>query len=415
MRLPARSGWSSPRIAALTGLLALLAATNRWMSWSGGARLLTAHDEHAYRQIALAAPGLPSAHLPNQYAQLFALNYVVGLVHAGLDIDVDVLYRIVSLALIGLICWTLALAVRRTGVSTPMFVVCLAAFVLNTYALRYYLLALGYVTDLSFVLAIAILSLALLSERFWLALFGIVLATLARQSALPVTFAVAGVFAFAPPWRRAPARLRWGRAATLLLVPWAVFGGLLAVSAGFSSPTTPGVRGLTLVGAIERLPSGLGALAEHCVRVANPLFIVAALLIVAILVRARRTPTHPRLDRRFWTLLVLGLSVWLQPVALNPSYSGHPERLAVMSLIPFVVALALVLADVERCGASLSPGRAGLVVAILAVGSLHYLYTWIGPSTALQGAVLQLMAAVAAGFAVWQGLMVRREHAAQVG
>lgn len=405
---PRPTGWRDRRCELLTAaaLLALLVATNRWMSWRGGAVLLTAHDEHSYRQIALAAPSLPGSRLANQYAQLFALNYLVGLIHAGLGVGIDLLFRVVSLVLIGLICWTLTLALRRTGVSTPAFAVCLGVFVLNTYALRYYLLALGYVTDLSFVLAIAMISLALICERFWLALLGIVLATLARQSALPVTFALAGIFAFAPPWRLADARVRWSRVAAVLLIPWLLFAALLAVSASFSAPTTPGVKGLTIVGAVERLPSGVGALAEHLVRVSNPLFILAALLIVALIARARLVSEHSRPRPALWTLPVLGLSVWLQPVALNPSYSAHPERLAVMSLGPFVIALGLLLADAERSGAPLTPRRAVVLVAIITAGSLQYLYTWFGPATALQGALLQFIAALAAGFVAWQGLSV---------
>jgi len=72
-----------PKVSRASVEKALLALTNRWMSWSAGAKLVTARDEADYRTIALAAPGLPSGRLPNQHAQLFVLNYLVGLLHAA--------------------------------------------------------------------------------------------------------------------------------------------------------------------------------------------------------------------------------------------------------------------------------------------------------------------------------------------
>jgi hypothetical protein len=397
------------RLAVLVAVAGALAATNRWMSWNAGSLLVSARDEMIYRRMALAAPNLPSGPIGNQHAQLFAPNWLVGLLHHVTGVGIDVVFRMASVALMLGICGLLWAALARAQLSTPAFAACLTLFVLNTYSLRYYLIAPGYVTDLGFVLCLAAIALGLISARFWLVLAGILLAVLARQSALPVTVVLAAWLAWGSPWRAAPRRMRTLRSVAVLLLPWVLFGAVLAVCAPFSVSRTPGISGLTLLGAIEHLPSGAGAFAEHFARVLNPMFGVAALLAVALLVRRRLRrgsgdPRLPPLSDGFWACLVLGLSVWLQAVALNPNYSGHPERLAVLGLAPLVVALAFVLGDLERAGAAIPGGHAAVVAVLLGVGSLQYLYTWFGPSTATQGGLLQLVTALGAGAVLWHGL-----------
>src|ERR1700753_2955727 len=76
--------------SAVTGaLLTVLAASNRWLNFGAGQRLVSARDEASFRLIALAAPRLPSGRLANQHAQVFAFNYCVGLISDALPIGVE--------------------------------------------------------------------------------------------------------------------------------------------------------------------------------------------------------------------------------------------------------------------------------------------------------------------------------------
>jgi hypothetical protein len=387
------------RPAITAAIAGLLVASNRWMGWAAGARLVQARDEAEYRRIALAAPGLPHRPMGNQHAELFALNWLVGVIHDALGAPIDIVFRTVTLALmvaLVIVLWRI-LAHLRAGPAT--FAVCMGVVLLNAYSLRYYLLAIGYVTDVSFVLALALIVLGLLSERFWLVLAALLLATLARQSALPLAPALVLIFALLEPWRAGQPAARGLRCALLVIVPAAAFTALVAISAPFSVSATPGLRGLTVIGSLERLPRSLGALAEHLVRCSNPLFAVGALLIAALAAGGWRRITPPT-----WACLLLGAAVWLQALALNPGYSGHPERLAVLSLVPFTGALAVRLTELERAGHRLEGWRAGVIVGLLALGSLQYLYTWLGPSSAVQGGLLQLITAVGAGAIAYRGL-----------
>ena len=125
-------------------------ATNRWMSWNAGFRLLMPYDEADYRVIATDAPRLPSVRLPEQHAQRFPFHYLLGLVAHAFGFGVPTAYRI-AVILLSLLLAALLIAVLATvQASDWVAVICLAVFVLNTYSLRYYMIAPGMGVDLVF-------------------------------------------------------------------------------------------------------------------------------------------------------------------------------------------------------------------------------------------------------------------------
>jgi hypothetical protein len=404
------------RAGLMIGLLALLALTNRWLSWTAGMNLVRDGDELIYRQIALAAPGLPTVPLPNQNAQSFGPSYVVGLVAHALGLSVESAFRVMVIVVILGVCLALHVALRQLALSTPAYAVCLAVLILNTYALRYYLLALGSIQDLGFVLVLAVAVGAMASRRIAIVLPALVLASFTRQTALPLGLVFAWWALRGPGWREARAAVRAVRAIALAVAPVLGYLIVLALVASFSAPTTPGVAGLTVLGDFEHLPRRLGALIEHLGRVLNPLFAVLILMLVVLISERGSVPVARRDPRRRGTLrwiqsipfearatAAIGGVIALQPLFLNTTYSGHPERLAVLSLWPLTLSLGYLLAWREREGRQVSPATAAAVAVVLAVGSLQYLYTVVGPADALQGAVLQLVTAALAGMLLWRG------------
>jgi hypothetical protein len=388
------------RLAITGGLLALLAATNRWQGWTAGWQLVDGHDEPIYKQMALAAPHLPTL-VPNQHAQEFPLVYLVGLAAHLLGVSVDYVFRAVAYGVIVAICLSLHRLLDRAGVRLSTYAVCMALLILNTYCLRYYLIVPGYFLDVTFVLAIGIALGALISERYWLVVAAIVLGVLARQTAVVTSLTLGWWVAFGPGWRDAGGLRRACRAIGAVAIPVVTYLALVRLSARFSAPDTPGIVGLTVIGDLEHLPSTLGALADHAVRVADGLFAVAGLTGVAILSRYR-TGDRARLPFEFVGCSVVGWSIVLQALALNTSYSGHPERLTVLAMLPFVAAIGYLLREREQVGLVLPGSVAAVMIAVLTVGSLQYLYTVVGPSTAAQGAILQLVAAAVVSALLWR-------------
>jgi hypothetical protein len=52
------------------------------------------------------------------------------------------------------------------------------------------------------------------------------------------------------------------------------------------------------------------------------------------------------------------------------------------------------------------------MVLVLTVGSLQYLYTVVGPATAVAGGLLQLVAAIIVGWLLWGAFQGRRPQLA---
>ncbi len=369
------------------------------MSWGAGYRLLGANDEASYRVIARAAPGLPSARLPEQHAQRFAFHYVVGLIAHATGASVESIYAVAVIAVVFALCAALGLVLARIRVSTPVFALCVGVFILNTYSLRYYGLAPGEIADLWFDLGLLVGLLGLVDRRYRLVLVGIAVATLARQTAVLAALAVAYWAYFGPEWREAGRRLRGARSVGVVVVSVGLYVLLVRIAAPFSASTTPDFAHFTLLADLERLPSGLGRLGQHGLRTVNGLLSVAALIGVAVLAR-RRSDTAAPLPFEFWGCLLIAASVVVQPLIFSPEYAAHNEtRLAVLSLGALVCALAFAWRDFER---SPLPPVVVALLAVLAVGSLHHLYTVIGTSSATQTVALQVIAAACVAGLLWR-------------
>jgi hypothetical protein len=87
---------------------------------------------------------------------------------------------------------------------------------------------------------------------------------------------------------------------------------------------------------------------------------------------------------------------------MNPAWASYNEnRLSVIGLIPFVVALALMLADLEHARArALSIRAAAIAVGLLALASFHHISTVVGTANKGQTLMLEVIVAVALLFGV---------------
>jgi hypothetical protein len=413
--LAVRAAAHGPSVVLLA-LCLFVAATNRWLSWEGGVRLLTARDVTSYEAIARAAPGLPGADLPAHHAERFPVHWVVGTLDDVLGAPLHALYRVLMIAaMAGTLALLHAIVARRLPVAA--YAVVVGAFVLNPYALRYQLLVPGMLADATFVLGIAVALFGLAGRRAWAVVAGMALAAVARETVLPVVPVVIAWLALAPDWRAEPGRRRALVGGAVVVAVGAIYAVTRAIAAGFSAPSLPGVLDAGAVARGYSLPapslstlddytlldalSAPGTLAEHLARVATPPLAMVA-LIAAVLVIARRRGVRPPFP--FWGCLALSASIIAQPLLVSPDVLfGNETRLTALGLLPLAAAPAFVLErlrpDLET---ALRPRDVLLIVGVLAVASLHHLYTVVGPTSPSQIAPIQL---VAGALAAW--LLVR--------
>lgn len=383
--------------ATVALLLAIVAATNRWMSWGAGLVYARADDEHAYLLIARAAPGMPGERIAPQHADRWPLHWLMGWVADLTGAQVEILYRYAAIALAIAVLLALAGVLMRVGASTATALLCLGVVALNPYALRYYALAPGYLTDLGLELGIALSLLGVVTRRLPLVLAGALLGAVCRQTMLPLLPVLALWVAYAPQWRDDDGgRARLGRAGAVLALPIVVYGVVGAAAQDFSRPTVAFSQ-LTILEHTTKLPGTASDLVNHFAHVGIVLLAIGGLLIATLLSTGLRN-----LPFAFWGSLTIGLVVVAQAAALNPDpvfndYSSSNEpRLTAMGLGALAVALAIARGAAERAEPArqaAAPALALVALGLLTIASLHQDLTII--STGSSGVTLALQTVVA--------------------
>jgi hypothetical protein len=392
----ARSQLGTRGVVLIMALLtAFLLLTNYWTG-------LPSHthpwgtDVISYQEMAAPAPGLPHIVIGSAYTQRFVPHYLVGLFNWATAIGIHPAYRILwALCFAGLI-GVFARALLALRLSTIVFALSFALFVLNPYSLRESILTPGAVQDLTFVLGLGLVMWGLLDGTFALVLVGSAVAILSRQTELLVAPVAAYWVLRGPGWREQAVRVRRGRAIWVILLTALLYVATDLLTSSFTrrfQPRFPHDTILTLLVPTHGHPS---TLASHLGRCAIALIMPAA-VILAALIASRLRGRAERLPFEFYASLAIGMGVIIQPIGVSPSFPGfahNEQRLVGIGLLPIVVAAAIALRHGQHQGAlRFSRSRVWIVFAALMVASLHHIFTRVGPSSLSMFVALQMLAA----------------------
>jgi hypothetical protein len=360
-------------LAVLLLWAGFVAAIQRWPSWEEGVRVQFAADMDVYEVIARAAPGLPDTDVLRAYAQRFPVHWLIGVAHDVTDVPLHTLYRVAAIACIALILVAVHVALTALGLDVRAYALALGVVAASAYPVHYLLAAPGMVSDGIFVLGLSVMLVGFVRGGLRVALAGLALATLGRQSALPVGVAAAVWAAFLPAWR--PVRYR--AAAAFLVVPGVLYAVLNFASDSFSAPRPAGIDDLTVIGFF----TGVRPLADHVGRVVLGIAIPAALVAGAWLRTRGPAP---------WGPLLVAAAVAGQPLVLGPLANASNEpRLAGMAAPAFAVAAGMLLR-----GAALGRAETLVCAAAIAAGGLHHRYTIAGLGRNAVWATVELVSAV---------------------
>ena len=368
----------SPRAAVFLGWVALLLATQAWPGIDRGIEAEFATDAGAYRSMAAAAPGLPDGPIREQHAERWVVQWLVGTLADVTGMGLETAYRVSSLAVVAGFLVVLQLVLLRLRLSVALHAVCLGLVLASPYPFRYWLAAPGMIGDAVFGLGLVLALLGLVRGSFRLVLLGLVVGTLARQTALPVALALALLLALPRTSFLTGRRARLLGAAAVALVPLALYGLVRSVAESFSVADVPSLGELTI------LADAPGQFAGHLGRLllgaAFPLAALAACS--GLRARAALSP------------LVAGAAVFVQPLLLSASWliSNEP-RLAGLAVPALAVGAAALLGGRARLGSA----NAAVVCAALFLGSLHHLYSNVGLGRPVWVAFAGLAALLTAG------------------
>lgn len=369
-------GTNGAHLVVLVLWAGFVAAVQRWPSWAEGVRVQYAADMDVYEVIARAAPGLPDTDVLRAYAQRFPVHWLIGVAHDVTDVPLHTLYRVAAIACVALILVAMHVALTALGLDARAYALSLGVVAASAYPVHYLLAAPGMLSDGVFVLGLSVMLVGFVRGGLWVALAGLALATVGRQSALPLGVAAAAWAAFLPAWRP----LRFRAAACFLLVPAAIYGVLQIASDSFSAPRSAGIDDLTVIGFF----TGVEPLADHVGRVALGIAVPAALVAGAWLRTRGEAP---------WGPLIVAAAVAGQPLVLGPLANASNEpRLAGLAAPAFAVAAAMLLR-----GAVLGRAETLVCAAAIAAAGLHHRYTIAGLE---QNAVWATVELVSAGIVV---------------
>lgn len=368
----ARAATRSP--LSVLGLWAVLVlAVQRWPSWEEGIRVQFAADTRFYEVIARAAPSFPSTEVLRSYAERFPTHWLVGSVADATEAPLHGLYRAADVVCIGLVLLAVHGALGSLRLGLRERAVALGAVAASAYPVHYLLAAPGMLSDGVFVLGLSLTLLGFTRSRLALVVAGLVVATIGRQTALPVALAASAWTFASPAWRHA----RWRAVLLCALVPGAVHLVLREAAGAFAMGRNASFSDLTVLGFL----TGPRPFAEHLGRVALGIVVPCALVLGAWLRTRDRLPRGP---------LLLAAAVAVQPLLLGPvSNGGNEPRLAGLAAPALAVAAGTLLR-----GARLGRGETAALAAALAAGGLHHRYTHAGVPDNVAWATLELVAAV---------------------
>jgi hypothetical protein len=264
-------------------------------------------------------------------------------------------------------------ALTTLGLDLRGHALALGALAASAYPVHYLLAAPGMLSDAVFVLGLSVMLLGFVRGRLDVAVAGIALAVLGRQTALPVAAAAAAWAAFEPAWRQR----RGLSVAALVAVPTVLYLVLHAVSDPFSQPRAADLDDLTVLGFLTSTRD----FGEHVGLVVLGIAVPAALVAGAWIRSGGPSP---------WGPVLVAAAVVAQPLLLGPLANASNEpRLAGLAAPALALAAGLLLR-----GAALGRVETLVCAAAIAVGGLHHRYTVAGPAPNVGWAVVELTAAL---------------------
>lgn len=372
-----------PPVAWILALFVAVVLTNRYENPEDPA-YTGPGDARAYLALAQSAPALPDTRIPYDllafhHGQRLALPYGLGLAHRATRVPYHRLFQAAVVVIGVTIVLLFARALEALSIGRRQAAVMLSMLVLNPWALRQYLTFPEMVTDLTFVLGLALVLHGLVLARVSSLLIGQLVASLGRQNGLLLLPVVLWWL-----WRgesasrlSGQARLAAAIATTALAV--GVYVGTSSVAAMFAGDNinTAHVFGLGEWVLTEFDATVLGALLA---RTAAPLLIPFAFFLAA----ARGPRTGDGSSSLIPLLLCASFIMTAQALLPGPDITaGNGPRYATLGVLPLYLALAIALRDARMFPDTGPLRRLTSIMVLLALGSLHHWFVYSGMPSAV--------------------------------
>lgn len=354
-------------------LWALMVVTNTHIDPTSYITQISALDTSIYLDIARSAPGLPQAGSKLVYhgAQRIFFPYLIGLFAKGTGLDVWLLFQlIVVLCTLVTVCifWRIALHVCA-GRRTPAIMMT-SILICHPFLFRLQIAFAGFLNDAIFDVGLALFTCSLLIRSPTKRVLGVFLMIPTKQTVFLIM-----PFVFAAEWFLSPSRRRsttvfWLSAITGTVLYYAVIKRIILP---FSSPDTTASMALGLWTWVKSI-HGPEALVQWMQFIGRG--VLGLLPFVAVLGALRSEKRRIIVTDQNKILLVLSVATIAQPVISGPLITDASiQRLFSLGFIPMFAFLGASLKDMRFR----SKWMLGATIATIFLGSIHHLFSFIGP------------------------------------
>ena len=387
---------------ALFLILTLLLLSNRWMSFEEGRDFLAAADSLSFESIAASAPHFPADPIPYQHAQRWVPAYLVGLSAKVFSIPLGLAFQFMVFFLVLAIVRTLSdLAVRITESQSASLILA-AALILNPYLFRYYLIVSGLLPDLFFVFGLTLITRGLFVKGEKQIIFGLIIASLGRQSSLLV---LPGLAYWIYSTRKELKRTLWVRMSALA-IPVILYVALGKIGTKFATPSHNLEHLFGLGNFVSKHLSQTSTLlkgfVEHALRLLLP-HLAAFALMDAVFLRLKLKQKFELIKSPLF--ITFGL-IWLGIIA-QPFMNGPDPNHTRLSVIAFPATWALLLLSLRtQQHVKITQWKIIILIGFLFLSSLHHKFTLFGPTDSTQLVIYALGICMALFAVFWRMLRV---------
>ncbi|MFH1226416.1 MAG: hypothetical protein V1701_00755, partial [Planctomycetota bacterium] len=351
--------------------LIILLMTNVYPDYYLGVTTFVQGDTFSYREIALFAPSLPDHVIHYHHAQRFFLPYCLGVISKLSGLPLEPLFRVVNLALFFAIAFIFYRTLKNLNLPNGwLFVICILVL-FNPYVTRYSLSFHFMANSLLFVLGFLLVCRGFILNQKSNVFLGLAIAALGRQTALLLLPTV--WFWFYLVWYRQDNKFSFVIKLILgsLSVPLIyVIGGIFAAGLGGKNINITTMTGI-FASFRDINPHEVIVLIEFMIR-----GLMAHAWIVSLFFAWYLLNDKPKLGSIFWLLVLLSISVCIQPVLGGPTTTGNNlVRLVSISHLGFALAFAIALQSKQS---DLSWRFLFAVFVLCLIGSMHHRWSLIG-------------------------------------
>jgi hypothetical protein len=350
-------------------LFVFLLVTNRWIDYDDLPTVMDTPDVHDYMSIGVSAPNLPVKPMVFQRAQRFIVPFSLGIVASIAGIPTKTIFLLSTLLCCAVTLIIFQEILKTLNVNSYVYILCTALLLLNPYMFRFYLTLPGMISDLLFHVGVAVMLLGLLNGQPAIVFAALILAAVARQTALLLLPGVLLWVNLGDGWKERASRRKLIYSIGIVFSVVLIYQATAVIAAKFAYRN----MNLTYItGLFSWVANSISA--RGCVQFLLRL-VIPHVFAISILAAFGNQANR---GKEFWFCVFLGISMIAQPLLAGPDIStGGVVRLSSFAYLPLLTALAVMAARNKIFDrASVIPFA--LLLIVIATASLHHVFTFIG-------------------------------------